>query len=333
MKAWSVTRNGEPKDVLHLADVTAPTADGENILIRIDATGLNFLDAMMCRGDYPAPVPPPLIPGAEIVGHVLHPGQSRFAVGDRVVGVNPQGCGGLAEMISLPAHGAWPLPDDVPTPVGAALLVTYQTAYFALHRRARLMRGEVLLVHAGAGGVGTAAIQLGKAAGGRVIATARGPEKLKACRDEGADLALDYTQDDFVDAVLDHTGGAGADVICDQVGGEVFERSLTCLAFEGRIVPIGWASGTPPGVNLRDLVMRNQTVVGLSWGSAYPRLRPGVVAATHDHILELYRQGAIRPRLAPAVDFSRAADAINDLAQGRVIGKLVVMGGLVSSIG
>jgi len=324
MKAWSITRNGEPKDVLRLADVPAPTANGADVLIAIEATGLNFLDAMMCRGTYPAPLPPPLIPGAEIVGRVLDAGTSNFAFGDRVVGVNPIGCGGLAQTIRLAPHCVWSLPDDVPATHGAALLVTYQTAYFALHRRAGLTKGDVLLVHAGAGGVGTAAIQLGKAAGAQVIATARSAEKLNACREEGADFVIDYVDQDFVEAVLDHTGGQGADVICDQVGGEIFERSLKCLAFEGRIIPIGWASGTPPSVFIPDLTMKNHTVVGLSWGSAYPRLRPGLVASAHDHILQLYRRGEVRPRLAPSVDFGVAAQAIDDLANGRVMGKLVV---------
>jgi NADPH2:quinone reductase len=325
MKAWSVVRSGEPKDVLQMVETIEPTADGALVLILIEAVGLNYLDAMMCRGDYPAQLPPPLIPGAEVAGHVLDPGHSSFAVGQRVIGVNPIGCGGLAQVIALPSHAVMPLPDEVPLTDGAALLVTYQTAYFALHRRARLKQGEVLLVHAGAGGAGTAAIQLGKAAGARVIATARGEEKLKVCRAEGADLAIDYLNEDFAEAVLKTTDGHGADVICDQVGGVVFERSLRCLAYEGRIVPIGWASGKPPEVSIAALVMRNQTVAGLSWGSAYPRLRPDLVAAAHSHILELYRGGQVRPRIMRTAAFEEAAGAIDELANGRVVGKIVVL--------
>jgi NADPH2:quinone reductase len=312
---------------LQLDDVDEPPAHGSSVIVAVDAIGLNFLDVMMCRGDYPAQVPPPLIPGAEVAGHVLYPGSSAFSVGDRVVGVNPAGCGGLAQKVALPPYGVLPLPGEVPLEVGAAMLITYQTAYFALHRRAQLAAGEVLLVHAGGGGFGTAAIQLGKAAGARVIATARGEAKLKACREEGADLALDYLGEyDFVQAVMDHTAGRGADVICDPVGGEVFQRSLRCLAFEGRIVPVGWASGNPPQVRAPDLAMANQTVIGLSWGSAYPRLRPDKVAEAHAKILDYYREGAVRPRLAAVFAFRQGADAIDQLAHKGVIGKAVVLG-------
>lgn len=324
MKAWLVTRLGEPRDVLELAEVAAPHSGPGEALLDVEAVGLNFMDVSMCRGSYQVRQPLPFIPGVEIVGRIAGaPGVKAFSEGDRVIAIQPAGAaGGLAEQVVVSTDLMHAVPETMPLASAATLLVTYQTAYFALHR-AQLRAGETLLVHAGAGGVGTAVIQLGLVMNARVLATAGNPEKTAVCRDEGAVLAIDYKQEDFVQAVLAATGGKGADVVCDQIGGEIFERSLECLAFEGRIVPIGFASGSVPVVPVARYLARNITVVGLSWGSEYPRRRREHVAATHRELVGLYEAGLINPRTT-TVEFAGAAEAIQELGDGKTVGKVVI---------
>src|SRR5205085_7689563 len=188
------------------------------------------------------------------------------------------GPGGFAESTTAGASGGvFPIPESMSFAAGSALHVVYQTGHLALHRRAHLQPGETLLVHAGAGGVGSAAIQLGLAAGARVVATAGGPEKVKVLQDLGADLAVDYTADDFVAVVKEATGGRGADVVYDPVGGDVFDRSTKCIAFEGRIVVVGFTSGRMPSVAANHVLIKNYSVVGLHWGM-YRQRAPELIA-------------------------------------------------------
>jgi NADPH2:quinone reductase len=206
----------------------------------------------------------------------------------------------------------------------AALTITYQTAHFALHRRARVQAGEVVLVHAGAGGVGSAAIQLARAAGARVIATAGGAEKVAVCRALGADVALDYTAEDWVAAVKKHTRGRGADVILDPVGGDVFDRSTKCVAFEGRIVVIGFTSGRIPELPLSHLLVKNYTVLGLHWG-LYARLDPAAMPPVQAALHELYRTGAIAPLVSSVRPMAEAPAAMTAVAARATTGKVVLV--------
>ena len=178
----------------------------------------------------------------------------------------------------------------MPPTVAAALHITYQTGHVALHRRANLQPGETLLVHAGAGGVGSAAIQLGLAAGARVIATAGGPAKANLCRKLGAEIAIDYNADDFIAIVKEATGGRGADVVYDPVGGDVFDKSRKCIAFEGRILIIGFTSGTHAGAPTNHALIKNYSVVGVHW-ALYNRLEPADVRWVHDELCRLYAEG------------------------------------------
>jgi NADPH2:quinone reductase len=321
---WVITEFGPPMDVLKLQSIAEPKSTDGMVIIEVDAVGLNFLDSMMARGTYPTLLAPPIIPGAEIVGRIVDPGGCGIEPGARVVAMSPKASGGLAERALFPQSCVFPLPDDIPSQQGAALLITYQTAHFALVHRGNLRKDEYLLVSAGAGGVGIAAIQLGKALGAKVIATAGSPEKVQVCLDEGADLAINYRREDFVKCVKNFTGGEGANLICDMVGGEMFRRSLECLAFDGRIVSVGNASGHDPEVNIRDLIMANQTVIGLAWGAGYPGRRPDLVRSTHDKLIAMLRVGKISPRISKVVPFSEANLAIQELGEGNVIGKLVV---------
>ena len=323
-REWQVTAFGEPRDVLTLADGAAPEPAPGEVRVTVAANSLNFLDVSICRGDYPVRPELPFVPGAELVGTVSAVGQGveSPSVGDRVVGMNPLAHGGFREEAIVAARTAYPVPAGIPDEHAAALLVTYQTAYVALHRRARLREGEVVLVHAGAGGVGTALIQVARAVGATVLATAGSDEKVAVCREQGAAAATTY--DGFEAMVAESTGGRGVDVVCDQVGGDLLARSLACTAFEGRLLPLGWAGGAMPSFDAGSIVGRNLDVLGVSWGSAYPHVAEPVVREAHDELLRLYAAGAVRPVIGELRDATELPAALQRLADGEVIGKAIV---------
>jgi NADPH2:quinone reductase len=210
----------------------------------------------------------------------------------------------------------------MPFGAASALHVVYQTGHLALHRRARLQPGEVLLVHAGAGGVGSAAIQLGIAAGARVIATAGGRDKVAVCERLGAELAIDYREHDFVDAVKEFTGGRGADVVYDPVGGDTYDRSTKCIAFEGRILIIGFTGGRFAEARTNHVLIKNYSVVGVHWG-LYNVMNPALVRETHDELVRLYAQGAIDPLISETVTLDGVPAALARLGSRGTYGKLV----------
>ncbi|WP_432839875.1 zinc-binding dehydrogenase [Dactylosporangium sp. CA-092794] len=320
MRRLVAYRDGEPQDVLAVADMPADPEPGPGrVAVAVEAVGLNFLDVMLCRGGYPVKPPPPVTPGVEFSGRVL----SGPDAGRAVIGCPALPHGALGETVTIDAGLLVPRPVGLDPVTAAAIPVTYQTAWFALER-AGVSTGDTVLVHAGAGGVGVAATQLALARGARVICTAGGPAKAAVCRDNGAEVAIDYHADDFVPAVQEATGGAGADVVIDPVGGDVFARSLSCLAFEGRIVAVGAAGGPPPPVDPMALVARNATLVGLSWGSAYPWQRPDEVAAAYAALFALCESGAVRPPVTRIEPLEGAPAALADLAAGRTTGKIVI---------
>ena len=322
---WQITRFGEPLDVLER--VSAPPSELEpgSVLVEVEAIGLNFLDVSVCRGDYGLYSEFPVVPGAELAGRVVAVGDEveRVAAGDRVAGMSPSARGGFATQVVLPEAAVHAVPATMPATDAAALLVTYQTSYFALVRRAALLADEWLLVHAGAGGVGTAAIQLARSVGARVVATAGTDEKLEVCRHYGAEVAIGH-REDFVRAAMEATDGRGVDVVLDPIGGSVFERSLDCCAVEARVIPIGWASGVAPTLLAAEIVRRNLTVVGLSWGSAYPLRFPAFVAVAHEALVRAYESGAIRPHIPRVWGFGELPTAVQALADGETVGKVVV---------
>ena len=233
------------------------------------------------------------------------------------------GSGGYATHAIASPLSTYVVPDGMPIVDAAALTVTYQTGHFALHRRAGIKAGDWVLVHAGAGGVGSAAIQLARAAGARVIATAGGPEKVAACRALGADLAIDYRADDFVPAVKQATSGRGADIVFDPVGGDVFERSTKCVAFEGRIVVIGFTSGRFPEARANHILIKNYAVVGLHWG-LYRLHDPDAMTKTQHELYRLYVEGAIKPLISKIRPLREAPQALAAVATRGSIGKVVL---------
>ncbi|MDQ7904895.1 zinc-binding dehydrogenase [Phytohabitans sp. ZYX-F-186] len=315
--------HGEPADVLAVAELPddPPPGPGQ-VTLAVRAVGLNFLDVMLCRGTYPVRPEPPMTPGVEVAGRVVAAGPGAERLSDvEVLACPALPHGALGDTVTLDATLATPLPAGFDPVVAAALPVTYQTAWWALER-AGVGAGQTVLVHAGAGGVGIAATQLAVARGARVICTAGGPEKLAVCRDNGAFLAVDYRAEDFVAAVRDTTGTV--DVVLDPVGGDVFTRSLSCLDFEGRIVAIGAAGGPPPPVDPMALTAANVTLVGLSWGSAYPWRRAERVREVYAELFALCAAGAVRPPVGRTPTLDEAPAALADLAARRTTGKIVV---------
>lgn len=324
MRAWRVHQLGEPRHALVLDEVEDPRPGADEVLVRVAAAALNFPDVLLCEGSYQERPDLPFTPGFEVAGRIVAGGPGAGGLdGRRIAGMCRLPRGGLAEMTVLPRASALPIPAHMSYTEAASLQVTYHTAYAALHRRAAIQAGETLLVHAGAGGVGSAAIQVGVAAGARVIATAGGTDKVAVCRNLGAEVAVDYTEEDFVDRILEHTAGRGADVVVDPVGGEVFDRSRKVVAFEGRIVVVGFASGRAGELATNHAMVKNYSVVGLHWGLYHYRI-PTAVEQVHAAVVKLYTAGAVRPLISGVIDMAEVPAAMHRLSSRETIGKLVV---------
>ena len=323
MRAWRVHELGDPWEVLKLEEVEEPEPGPGEVVVEIEAAALNFFDALLCRGEYQERPEIPFIPGGEATGTIIAVGDGvDLEEGLRVI-ATPFPSGGYAEKVTVPAQGGvFPIPDDMPSEAAAALHVAYQSAFFGLHRRANLSEGETVLVHAGAGGVGSAAIQIARAAGARVISTAGGSEKVEICRELGAEIAVDYEEENFVDAVKEATEGRGADVIFDPVGGEVFDLSRMCVAFEGRIVIVGFTGGKIADAPTNHLLVKNYSVVGLHWG-LYNKKIPELIAETHDTLIRLYVDGQIDPLIFETVPFEEVPQKLELLSTRKTYGKLV----------
>jgi NADPH2:quinone reductase len=328
VKAWRVTELGDPKEALGLVEIDEPEPGSGEVVVEVEAAALNFFDILLCRGEYQEKPELPFTPGAEVAGTVSEAGEgSSYSGGERVIAMPPLPRGGLAGRVAVPSEAVLPAPEGMPADKAAAMHITYQTAHFALHRRAALREGETVLVHAGAGGVGSAAIQLANAAGARVIATAGGEEKVGVCRKLGAEVALDYREEDVISAVKEATGGRGADVIFDPVGGDIFDASRRCVAFEGRIVVVGFAGGKIAEAPTNHALVKNYSVLGLHWG-LYNRVMPELPLQVHDELSRLYAAGKIDPLVYDTVPFEEVPAALEKLGGRGTYGKLVTKPGL-----
>ncbi|MER5912744.1 NADPH:quinone oxidoreductase family protein [Streptomyces sp. NPDC001982] len=316
MQAWQVHENGEPSEVMRLQDVERPTPGEGQVLLRVRAANINFPDVLMCRGHYQVRPPLPFTPGLEICGATED--------GRRVIANPALPYGGFAEYAVADAAALLPAPDSLDDAEAAALHIGYQTGWFGLHRRAHLESGETLLVHAAAGGVGSAAVQLGKAAGATVIGVVGGAEKAAVARELGCDVVIDRRAEDVVTAVKAATGGRGADVIYDPVGGEAYTQSAKTVAFEGRIVVVGFASGTIPSPGLNHALVKNYSILGLHWG-LYNTKNPKLVQHCHEQLTELAARGAIKPLVSERVPLSEAAAAVQRVGDGATTGRVAVV--------
>jgi NADPH:quinone reductase len=327
MRAWQVQRLGDPEQALKLVEVEVPSPAPGEVVIEVEAAALNFFDILLCRGEYQERPELPFTPGGEISGTVSVVSEGvDMQAGQRAIATPPLPRGGYAEKVAVPVSSVFPIPESMPFEKASALPITYQTAHVALYHRAQLEAGETVLVHAGAGGVGSAAIQLAKAAGARVIATAGGPEKVGICRKLGAEIAIDYREENFIEAVKEATEGRGADVVFDPVGGDTFDGSRRCVAFEGRILVIGFAGGRIAEAPTNHVLVKNYSVVGVHWG-LYNRVMPELIRSTHDQLIQLYEDGKIDPLIFRTIPFEELHEALKLLGSRGTYGKIVMRPG------
>lgn len=323
MKAIVVDRWMEPED-LKVQDFPDPEVTAGTLGIDVKAAGANFFDILLVQGKYQSKPPFPFVPGGEVAGIVREVGDQveGFEVGDRIMGTIPTG--GYAERAVVPALAAYKFPEKMSFEQAAGFPITYPTSYAGLVYRANLQAGETLLVHAAAGGVGMAAVQIGKALGARVIGTAGSDEKLSLVKREGADFTINYRTEDFVQKVREITDGKGADVIYDPVGGDVLDRSLKCIAWSGRLLVIGFASGTIPEIRANRILLKNISVVGLHWG-AYAINEPERIPETFDSLFKLYEAGKINPVVYKSYPMEKLPEALAELGSRKTFGKAVTV--------
>ncbi len=322
MRAVVVDRWTEPKDLV-VRELPDPVPRANQVVIDVEAAGCNFFDILLVQGRYQMKPAFPFTPGAEVAGVVreLGPDVSGVAIGDRVFA--GLALGAFAERVALPVASLHAMPDAMSFPEAAAFPVVYPTSYAALVDRANLRAGETLLVHAAAGGVGVAAVQIGKALGARVIATAGSADKLDVARRAGADLAIDYSVGNWVEAVKEATAGKGADVIYDPVGGEIFEGSMKCIAWNGRLLVIGFAGGTIPEVKTNRILLKNIAVVGLHWG-AYAIHQPERIPEIFADLAKLYGTGHVRPLIFGTYSLDEVPKALEALGSRGSYGKVII---------
>jgi NADPH2:quinone reductase len=325
MRAWRVPKAGRPADALRLDAALPPEPRPGTVLLDVEAAGVGLPDALMCQGSYAlTPGSLPFIPGQEVVGRIAGWGEGVVgrAVGDRVMALTSffTGDGGFAERCLGLDDFCLPVPEGMSDAEAAGFLIPFHTAYVALVTRGRVESGETLLVTGAAGGTGMAAVQLGRALGARVIATAGGPQKAAFCRDLGADLVIDYRAADIAEAVREATDGRGVDAVFDPVGGDTFGAATRCIAPGGRILAIGFASGSWGRVEVGRLVAGNYSVVGVI-PSHYDRAFKERAQA---ELVALWQSGKLRPRIDELVPFEALPEALERLLAGGVTGKLAL---------
>lgn len=301
----------------------APAGPGQ-VVIDVKATGCNFFDILITQGNYQVRPELPFSPGAEVAGTVREVGEGveRFSIGDRVSALLEYG--GFASVASAPQERVFPMPAKMTFEEAAALGLVYQTSYVGLVHRARLREGETLLVHAAAGGVGLSAVQIGVALGARVIGTAGTSGKLDLVKQNGADEVINYRDENWVERVKELTDGRGADVIYDPVGGDTFDLSTKCIAFEGRILIIGFASGIIPSAKMNRVLIKNFSLVGLHWGLYFDK-NPRVLHDAQQALTRLYADGKISPVVSATYPLEEAEAALRALASRRTTGKVVLI--------
>ena len=324
MRAWQLQQLGDPWDELQLTDVNAPEPEAGQARIRVEGADINFADILQCQGQYQVKIDPPFVPGMSVAGEVLAVGPDcELQVGQRVVGSTSGVWGAFADQAIVAAADMYVLPPSVDGVVAAGLHVTYGTSWFALHRRGHLQPGESVLVLAAAGGVGSSAVQMAKAHGCWVLAAAGGAEKVATCLELGADLAIDYTNDDLYQSVMDATSGRGVDVIYDPVGGQYFDIARRLVAWEGRILVVGFASGTIPSAPANHVLVKNYSVVGVHMGG-YRVSDPAVIGTCYDEVYAMLGRGEIDPLISERLPMADLPRGLRQLADRQTKGRLVL---------
>ena len=325
MRAVLCRELGGPEKLV-VEDIPSPPMRDGAVRVAIHAAGLNFADILLIAGQYQTKPPLPYTPGSEAAGVVTEVGAGVRHVkpGDRVMAILEGG--GYAEEAVTDAARVLPIPAGMDFAAAAGFPIAYGTSHGALEWRARLKPGEWLLVTGAAGGVGLTAVEIGKAMGARVIAAAGGPEKLKVAQDHGAEHLIDYSKEDIRERVKAITAGKGADVIYDPVGGDVFEACMRSIAWEGRIIVIGFAAGKIPQVPANVVLVKNIDVIGFFWGSYLPR-KPEMVGQSMKQLLRWFEEGKLKPHVSDRYDLKDAAKALEMLKQRKSTGKVVLTTG------
>lgn len=323
MRAWQMTELGNPWDKLKVQEVVLPEVSGKTCRIAVEAADLNFADILQCQGSYQVKLELPFTPGMTAAGRVMEAGGDvSFKAGDRIIGVCYRGSGGYADECLVAAGGANLIPDGVDCMQAAAIHMTYGTGWFGLHLRGELEPGQTVLVLAGAGGVGSAAVDLAKVHGCRVIAAAGGAKKTAACVRLGADEAIDYNAEDLYQRVMDLTDGRGVDVVYDPVGGDYFDVARRLVAWEGKYLIIGFASGRIPAAPMNHALVKNYSLIGVHMGGYRGRDDVQFQRCYQD----LYRM-LLDNRLTPLVDdvigFNALPDGLLKLANRQTMGRAI----------
>ncbi|MCY3796265.1 MAG: NADPH:quinone oxidoreductase family protein [Chloroflexi bacterium] len=323
MKAVLCHAFGPPED-LTVADLPPPPLSAGQVRIAVRACGLNFPDALMIQGLYQFKPSFPFSPGLEVSGDIIEVARDvdELQVGQRVMATMVYG--GFAEEVVVPAPAVVPMPADMSYEHGAGFSLVYGTSHVALHHRAQLKPGETLLVLGAAGGVGLTAVELGALMGARVIAAASSPEKLELARAYGADELINYTSENLRDRLNALTEGRGVDVIYDPVGGDIFDQAVRRLAWEGRYLVIGFASGRIPALPVNIALLKNASIVGLFWG-AYLQKDPRVIHDSLAQLLNWYSAGKLKPHIHSVFPLDEAASALRELMDRRARGKIILM--------
>ena len=323
MKAVLCKQWGRPDDLV-IEEINSPQFGAEDVLIEVKAIGINFPDVLMVAGRYQAKPPFPFIPGGEVSGIVKDCGDkvTKFKIGDRVSALC--GTGGLAEEVSTSHNNVFHIPDSMDFSIASSFMVAYGLAYIGLAHRAQLEAGESLLVHGASGGIGLAAVDMGKNLGAVVVATAGSQEKLDIVKQQGATHLINYHDEDFYEVVNDLTKNKGVNVIYDPVGGDLFDQSLRCISWEGRILVIGFASGRIPEISVNRLLLKNLTLYGLFFG-AYKYHNPSIIGNAIPKIIEYYEKDGIKPYVSQTFSFEESSKALNTLGYRESIGKIVVL--------
>jgi len=313
-----------PPETLAVEEVPSPVPGPGDVRVHVKAAGVNFPDALIIQDKYQSKPPLPFSPGGELAGVVdaVGEGAARFAPGQRVIGFT--GWGAFAEQALVPQDRLIPMPEDMPFEIAGSFLMTYGTCYHALKDRGQLAAGEMVLVLGAAGGIGIAAIEIAKALGGRVIAAASSADKLRTCREHGADEAIDYQSEDLRERLKALTGGRGVDVVCDPVGGRFSELALRSTAWRGRFLVVGFAGGEIPKIPLNLALLKGCSIVGVFWGD-FLRREPASGERDVQELIALYRAGRIRPLVSARYALEQTADALNALKERKVQGKVIVV--------
>ena len=323
MKAILCKQYGPP-EALSVENLPSPVAGPNQVVIRVRAAGVNFPDTLIIQNRYQFKPPLPFSPGGEFAGEIASVGAqvSHLKVGQRVTAFT--GWGAFAEEVAVDTGRVMPIPDDMPFDLAASFIMTYGTSFHALKDRAALSAGETLLVLGAAGGVGLAAVEIGKALGARVIAAASSGAKLEVCRRHGADETINYDTENLRERIKALTDGKGVDVVYDPVGGAYSEPALRSVAWRGRFLVVGFASGTIPSIPLNLALLKGLSINGVFWGEFIKR-EPAHNAADLAELLRLLKTGSLKPLISERYRFEQVADALNSVIGRKAVGKIVLI--------